>query len=203
VEKINKRVSKRFLMLLTMTIVILILAVVFDNDKNYQGVMVEQTVTQNVSGVLPNFMLPVMLNEPIKMPEPLIPIPLAQPKPVAQPVVNKVEQPKEENWSTYRLSHYIARCSEGCTGITRTGINVRNTTRYQGYRVIAVDTSLIPLGSIVEIDDGDNVYEAIAIDTGGAIRGHKLDLLVGSTNEALKLGVKQVKLRIMREGWES
>ncbi|TVX86115.1 hypothetical protein FPZ44_23985 [Paenibacillus agilis] len=131
-----------------------------------------------------------------------------EPKFVAKPVVKKKkeEKPKkvvsdEGEWETYRLTHYGMDC-KGCSGITAAGIDVRNTTEYLGYRVLSVDKRRIPLGSIVVIKDGDTTYEAIAIDTGGAIKGNKLDLLVGSEKESNKLGVKNVQLKVVREGWQ-
>jgi 3D (Asp-Asp-Asp) domain-containing protein len=123
-------------------------------------------------------------------------------KPVLIDNVIVSDQEKHDGkWLDFKLTHYVANC-RGCSGFTRAEIDVRHTTKYQGYRVLSVDTAQIPLGSIVKIDDGDNIYEAIAIDTGGAIKGRKLDLLVGSVNEANKEGKKDVKLKIEREGWE-
>src|SRR5690625_5761642 len=54
--------------------------------------------------------------------------------------------------------------SEGCSGITATGIDVRQTIHHEGKRVIAVDPSVIPLGSIVRVtlENGDK-FEAIAV----------------------------------------
>src|SRR5690606_22069426 len=60
---------------------------------------------------------------------------------------------------------YTARC-EGCTGITKTGIDVRNTIHTpDGYRIIATDPSLIPLGSIVKVTlENGKSFEAKAAD---------------------------------------
>lgn len=80
---------------------------------------------------------------------------------------------------------YTATC-KGCSGITAMGIDVRNSTTYQGYGIIAVDTRVIPLGTKVSI----NGRKYIAGDTGGAIKGNKIDVLVGSVNEALQFGRK-------------
>lgn len=63
-----------------------------------------------------------------------------------QPVVKKTIQVK--------LSAYIAHCQEGCTGTTRTGVDVTQSIYYKGYRVIATDPSVIPLNSIVEVSIG-------------------------------------------------
>ena len=86
-------------------------------------------------------------------------------------------------------SFYVAMCAEGCTGITATGIDVRSTIYTNGLRIIAVDPTVIPLGSIVYVElSNGSAFKAIAGDTGGAIRGHKIDVLVSSESEARQLG---------------
>src|SRR5699024_2839856 len=52
---------------------------------------------------------------------------------------------------------YTAMCDTGCTGTTATGLNVKDTIYTdEGNRIIAVDPSVIPLGSKVKIifEDG-------------------------------------------------
>lgn len=108
------------------------------------------------------------------------------------------------DWVSYTQTHYTSYCNTGCTGKTASGHDVSKTIKYQGMRVIAVDPKRIPLGSIVEINDNGNISKAIALDTGGAIKGNKIDLLV-STNDssyAYSLGVKKVKIKIVRQGWD-
>ncbi|MCY9757718.1 3D domain-containing protein [Paenibacillus alvei] len=131
-------------------------------------------------------------------------------KPVVKPVIKekKKEAPKSKkvdpddgDWETYRLTYYGMDCN-GCSGVTASGIDVGDATEYDGYKVLSVDPKKIPLGSIVRINDGDSTFEAIAIDTGGAIKGNKLDLLVGSEKESYKYGVKKIKLKVVREGWQ-
>jgi 3D (Asp-Asp-Asp) domain-containing protein len=113
---------------------------------------------------------------------------------------NEVKKAQAIQGQTYHVTHYTATC-KGCSGITRTGIDVRNTVYHNGYRIIAVDTNLIPLGSIVEMSDGKRTFKAQALDVGGGIKGHEIDLLVGSVKEALTLGKKDMKVRIIRKGW--
>lgn len=52
---------------------------------------------------------------------------------------------------------------------------------------IAVDTSVIPLGTQVYIE---GIGWRIAQDTGGAIKGSKIDVCVSSHSEAYALGVQ-------------
>lgn len=98
-------------------------------------------------------------------------------------------------------SAYIAFCSEGCTGRTRLGIDVSNTTTYQGRTVVAVDPDVVPLHSLLKIETkGGKVIHGIAADTGGKIDNLKLDILVGTYEEAVSFGRQPVTVTILREG---
>ena len=85
---------------------------------------------------------------------------------------------------------YTADCN-GCSGITATGINLKNNPNL---KVIAVDPSVIPLGSKVWVE---GYGYAIAGDTGGAIKGKKIDLHFPTKESAYKFGRKQVKIKII------
>ena len=85
---------------------------------------------------------------------------------------------------------YTASCA-GCSGITATGINLHANP---GLKVIAVDPNVIPLGSKVWVEGYGN---AIAGDTGGAIKGNKIDLFMANKSDALSFGRKQVKVRVL------
>ncbi|NWQ41726.1 LysM peptidoglycan-binding domain-containing protein [Bacillus sp. EB106-08-02-XG196] len=85
---------------------------------------------------------------------------------------------------------YTASC-EGCSGITATGIDlIANPNQ----KVISVDPSVIPLGSKVYVE---GYGEAIAGDTGGAIKGNKIDIFIPSKQEAINFGRQQVKVTIL------
>ncbi|MDA1475855.1 LysM peptidoglycan-binding and 3D domain-containing protein [Bacillus changyiensis] len=79
----------------------------------------------------------------------------------------------------------------GISGITKTGIDLN---RNQHAKVIAVDPSVIPLGSKVYVE---GYGEAIAADTGSAIRGNKIDVFIANKGDALNWGVKTVKVKIL------
>lgn len=80
--------------------------------------------------------------------------------------------------------------------ITETG-----TTVHQG-RTIAVDPNIIPLGSKVEVifplgySYLNGIY--IAEDTGGAIKGNKIDLYLNSESDAIQFGVRNIQLKIIK-----
>lgn len=84
------------------------------------------------------------------------------------------------------VTHYDC-CVECCgktDGITASGV------RATPYTTVAVDPSVIPLWADVLVDYGDGVglRRYRAEDTGGAIKGNRIDLCVGSHAEAQQLG---------------
>ncbi|MGL3988405.1 3D domain-containing protein [Bacillus [licheniformis] CMCC 63516] len=106
---------------------------------------------------------------------------------------------KTSAWRTFTMTAYTAFCAEGCTGITKTGVDVSHSIYYEGSRVIAVDPSVIALGSTVEVRLADgSSFRAKAIDTGGAIKGARLDLLVSSESDAVQFGRQSVELRVIK-----
>ncbi|MCZ0703616.1 uncharacterized protein YabE (DUF348 family) [Natronobacillus azotifigens] len=76
------------------------------------------------------------------------------------------------------------------TGRTATGYNVKANPD----GVIAVDPDVIPLGTRVYVE---GYGYAVARDTGGAIRGKKIDLHMRTVEEARQFGRQQVKIEIL------
>lgn len=74
-------------------------------------------------------------------------------------------------------------------GMTASGVRINS----QGDRIIAVDPSVIPLGSRVYVE---GYGEAIAADTGGAIKGNIIDLNM-SEAEAVQWGRRPVNITIL------
>lgn len=64
--------------------------------------------------------------------------------------------------------------------------------------VIAVDPRVIPLGSrvMIKYPDGSKEY-AVAEDTGGAIKGHRIDIAKWTVKEAYRFGIKPVKVYVL------
>lgn len=75
-------------------------------------------------------------------------------------------------------------------GITATGIHLNDNSK-----VIAVDPSVIPLGSRVMID---GYGEYIAGDTGGVIHGNIVDLYVATQSEAISFGRRTLTIHIIK-----
>lgn len=64
--------------------------------------------------------------------------------------------------------------------------------------VVAVDPNVIPLGSrlYIEYPDGTGHY-AVAEDTGGAIKGNRIDVALNSVGQAYDFGIKNAKVYVL------
>ncbi|MGE7947473.1 3D domain-containing protein [Lysinibacillus sp. NPDC093688] len=91
---------------------------------------------------------------------------------------------------TMRATAYTAYCP-GCSGITANGTDIRSNPNL---KVIAVDPRVIPLGTRVWVE---GYGEAIAADTGGAIKGNKIDVFIPTEGQARQWGVKNVTVKIL------
>ncbi len=66
--------------------------------------------------------------------------------------------------------------------------------------LIAADPSVLPLGSRVRLDHPGYSGEYLVADTGGAIRGRRIDIWTPSTREAMRFGRRTVKLTVLSYG---
>lgn len=81
------------------------------------------------------------------------------------------------------------------TGITATGMKAQ-------YGVVAVDPRVIPLGTKLYIESTDDGQSwsygyAIAGDTGGAIKGNKIDLCYNTVGECIQFGRRSANVYIL------
>lgn len=90
----------------------------------------------------------------------------------------------------YKITHYCP-CRRCCGKYTRTA----SGTKPKAGRTISVDPKRIKLGSKVKI--GNKTY--IAEDTGGAIKGKKIDIFVKTHKEALRKGIKYKKVYLIKK----
>jgi 3D (Asp-Asp-Asp) domain-containing protein len=84
-----------------------------------------------------------------------------------------------------------------CKGlVTRAGVAVQAGS-------VAADSTILPLGSIVELSFGDKRYDGIytVLDTGPEIKGREIDVYMWSCYEALDFGRRPVRLTMLRMGW--
>ena len=84
-----------------------------------------------------------------------------------------------------------------CKGITTaSGVAVRTG-------IAAADPSLLPVGSVIDVDVPDPKYSGIytVMDTGPAVKGPLIDIYMWSCYEALDFGRTPIKLTVLRLGW--
>lgn len=72
-------------------------------------------------------------------------------------------------------------------GITRSGLKVK-------HGIVAVDPKVIPLGTHLYVE---GYGESIAADTGGAIKGNRIDLYFESPKDVAKYGKKRIKVYVL------
>jgi 3D (Asp-Asp-Asp) domain-containing protein len=83
-------------------------------------------------------------------------------------------------------------CGRSADGYTASGYSVWTN----GMKLVAADTTILPFGSLVAIHgyDGGNVVPVL--DRGGRIKGHRLDVLFPTHEEAMRWGVRDLDVTI-------
>lgn len=84
-----------------------------------------------------------------------------------------------------------------CKGhTTASGVAVRTG-------IAAADPDLLPVGSVIQIDNTVEQYQGIwtIMDTGPKVHGRHVDLYVWSCHEALSFGRRPVQVSVLRLGW--
>ncbi len=106
---------------------------------------------------------------------------------------NNIQSAKRE--LTVVATAYTADPSENGTygGRVLTAMG-HDLTANPNMRIIAVDPKVIPLGSKVWVE---GYGEAIAGDTGSAIKGNRINVLMGSKSKAMNWGRQTVKVKIL------
>ncbi|MDT2813450.1 3D domain-containing protein [Vagococcus carniphilus] len=124
--------------------------------------------------------------------------PITSTSKVSQPVKEEIveeEQPTPAPTETSSGSQVLqmeatgySYTQPGLSNFTATGIDLRENSR-----VIAVDPSVIPLGSVVEVS---GYGYAVAGDTGGAIIGNRIDLHFNTVAECTQWGRRSVTVTV-------
>jgi 3D (Asp-Asp-Asp) domain-containing protein len=83
--------------------------------------------------------------------------------------------------------HATAYCLKGRTA---SGIHTRPG-------MIAADPSVLPLGTVVHLRAGRYTGTYTVMDTGGRIKGRRVDVYVPTYREALEFGRRQVKIKVI------
>lgn len=90
---------------------------------------------------------------------------------------------------------------EGCEKApTDYGYGITASGEYVREGIIATDTTVIPMHSLVYVvgNDFDGLYEAK--DIGGAVRGKRIDIYMPDNNDCIKFGLQKVKVIVLRKG---
>ena len=66
--------------------------------------------------------------------------------------------------------------------------------------VIAADPRVLPIGTRVRVDAGAWSGEYVVADTGGAVRGRRIDIWTPTSGEAMRFGRRAVKLTVLEVG---
>lgn len=93
----------------------------------------------------------------------------------------------------FTVTHYCG-CSKCCgkySGGSESVAYGASGKRLEALVSVAVDPSVIPLGTVLHDAEG-RLYRAE--DTGGGIKGNRIDLFVGDHQEALNMGIREIKL---------
>lgn len=99
-----------------------------------------------------------------------------------------------QSWKPfYRVFRVTAYCPcEKCCGVHSNGKTATGKNAFS--KGVAVDKNVIKIGSRLDIPGYGSWIEAD--DVGGAIRGGRLDVRFSSHEDALKWGVKKLRVRV-------
>jgi 3D (Asp-Asp-Asp) domain-containing protein len=96
---------------------------------------------------------------------------------------------KQEPKSVSPATHYVAT-AYSLRGRTASG-------RMVSKGLIAADPRVLPLGSRVKLEAGGYSGEYLVADTGGMIKGKRIDIWIPSSREAMRFGRRKVKLTVL------
>lgn len=97
---------------------------------------------------------------------------------------------------TFEITHYNSD-----NGRTRMGTSManQNILTKDGYRIVAVDPNVIPMGTILKITTNyGETFLGQADDTGGVIHGNIIDIAVKSHSEAIQKGRGSATVEIVK-----
>lgn len=83
-------------------------------------------------------------------------------------------------------------CGVGANGTTASGYSVWTN----GMKLVAADTSVLPFGSLISVPGYDENNVVPVLDRGGAIKGHRLDVLYATHEQAQKWGRQTLEITV-------
>jgi 3D (Asp-Asp-Asp) domain-containing protein len=99
-----------------------------------------------------------------------------------------------------RVSAADTESSSPAVTFTATAYSLRGRTasgRMVSRGVIAADRRLLALGTRVRLEAGSYTGEYVVADTGGAVRGRRIDIWMPNTSEAMRFGRRPVRLTVL------
>jgi 3D (Asp-Asp-Asp) domain-containing protein len=120
---------------------------------------------------------------PVAVPAPVDVLPAP---PAPKPVAGIEEAPAAASQAYVATAYSLA-------GRTASG-------RPVGKGIIAADPRVLPLGTRVRLDAGPYSGEYLVADSGGAVKGRKIDVWVPSNREACRFGRRNIKLTVLSYG---
>jgi 3D (Asp-Asp-Asp) domain-containing protein len=108
------------------------------------------------------------------------------------PIGKIVASPKAGEIPVSLPVHYVAT-AYSLRGRTASG-------KFVSQGIVAADPRVLPLGSRVHLQAGAWSGEYLVADTGGAIKGRRIDIWTPSTREAMRFGRRTVKLTVLSYG---
>ena len=110
-------------------------------------------------------------------------------EPEIKPEIKPEPQINPNEYMIFEATAYTRSAEEETLdGITASGTIVSRGT-------VSVDPRVIPLGTKLYVEGYGHAY---ALDTGGAIKGNRIDLYVETKKEAFEWGRRQVKVWILK-----
>ena len=118
---------------------------------------------------------------------------------VVETVEEVYEEPVYSYGATFEATAYALGGWAVPGTVTADGTDISGTIySSSGYRIIAVDPSVIPMGTVVRVTYSDGTtFLAQASDTGGFIVGNRIDILYDNVNDALSFGRQNVTVEFI------
>lgn len=136
------------------------------------------------------------LNHPeTSLAEPEAPAPAAEPEypPDTRWFNARPVRPARTIWMTVTAYSPDSRsCGDSADGITSSIHNIYTNAM----KLVAADSRVLPLGSMISVPGYDDANIVPVLDRGGAIKGHRLDVLFPTHEAARKWGVRHIPVTV-------
>jgi 3D (Asp-Asp-Asp) domain-containing protein len=130
--------------------------------------------------------------EIIKQPQPLTSETDDSAKPSGGSIGEAIATPIAEQEVAVAAAPYVAT-AYSLRGRTASGRPVNKG-------IIAADPRFLPLGSRVRLEAGAYSGEYLVADTGGSVRGRRIDIWTPTAREAMRFGRRKIKLIVLSFG---